>query len=98
MPKRTRRRFTRTFKSKVAIEALSERMTLSELASKYELHPNQITTWKRQAKASMPEVFGSSGQRKQEQHEALTASLYQEIGRLKMELDWLKKNSDSGYG
>ena len=50
MAKSTRRRFNRAFKAKVALEALSERHTLAELAAKYELHPNQISAWKRQAK------------------------------------------------
>ena len=93
MAKRTRRRFTRAFKSKVALEALSERLTLSELAAKYELHPNQISAWKKQAREALPEVFGKAQDRQHLQQEQLVASLYQEIGRLKMELDWLKKKA-----
>ena len=94
MSKRTRRRFNQSFKAKVALEALSERLTLSELAAKYELHPNQISSWKRQAKAGLPEVFGSKKDKNQLDQQKLTASLYEEIGRLKMELDWLKKKSE----
>ena len=93
MSKRTRRRFTRSFKAKVALEALSERLTLSELASKYELHPNQISAWKRQAKEALPEAFGTGKNRQQDQNEQLVSTLYQEIGRLKMEVDWLKKKA-----
>ena len=93
MSKRTRRRFTRSFKAKVALEALSERLTLSELASKYELHPNQISAWKRQAKEALPEAFGTGNKRQQDENEQLVSTLYQEIGRLKMEVDWLKKKA-----
>jgi transposase len=94
MPKKTRRRFSRTFKAKVALEALSERSTLSELAAKYNLHPNQVSTWKKQAKDGLPEVFGSSAADDQHAQQQLNAKLYAEIGRLKMELDWLKKKSE----
>ena len=93
MAKSTRRRFSRTFKTKVALEALSERQTLAELAAKYELHPNQISAWKRQAREGLPEVFGSTAAKTQQAQEDLNAKLYAEIGRLKMELDWLKKKS-----
>ena len=93
MPKQTRRRFSRSFKAKVALEALSERYTLAELAAKYELHPNQISAWKRQAKDGLPEVFGSTTVKQQQAQEDFNAKLFAEIGRLKMELDWLKKKS-----
>jgi len=88
-----RRKFTREFKARVALEALSEQRTLSELASKYNLHPNQISTWKKQAKKSLPEVFGTV--KRDDENEKLVSSLYEEIGRLKIQLDWLKKKSDS---
>lgn len=94
MSKKSRRRFSRAFKAKVALEALTERKTLSELAAKYALHPNQISAWKRQAKESLPEVFGSSLNRQQREQEELNAKLYEEIGRLKMEVDWLKKKAE----
>ena len=93
MPKQTRRRFSRSFKARVALEALSERYTLAELAAKYELHPNQISAWKRQAKDGLPEVFGSTTVKQQQAQEDFNAKLFAEIGRLKMELDWLKKKS-----
>ena len=69
MPKQTRRRFSRSFKARVALEALSERYTLAELAAKYELHPNQISAWKRQAKDGLPEVFGSTTVKQQQAQE-----------------------------
>lgn len=90
MATRKRRRFTKEFKAKVAIEALKERQTLAELAKAHQLHPNQIATWKRQAREGLPEVFNGKQKRGRERDE--TAQLYEEIGRLKMELDWLKKS------
>ena len=93
MSKKKRRKFTREFKSRVALEALREQHTLSELASKYNLHPNQISAWKKQAKESLPEVFGTV--QRDTDNERLISGLYEEIGRLKVQLDWLKKKSDS---
>ncbi len=93
MSSKKRRKFTREFKSRVALNALREQFTLAELASKYNLHPNQISAWKKQAKESLPEVFGTV--KRDDENERLVSSLYEEIGRLKVQLDWLKKKSDS---
>ena len=82
------------FKAKVSLEAIKGLKTTSELASRYQVHPVQISTWKKQAIESLPETFKRGKAAKQPQTEqALTAPLYEEIGRLKMELDWLKKKS-----
>ena len=87
-----RKQFQATFKSRVVLEALKEQQTLSELSSKFELHPNQISNWKKQAKESMPELFKKGIVKKTEQkHEELTDRLYKRIGQLEVELDWLKK-------
>ena len=59
MTKRSRRKFTADFKAKVVLEALKERSTIEELARKYELHPTQINTWKREAVANMAAVFSA---------------------------------------
>lgn len=80
------------FKAKVSLEAIRGLKTTSELASRYQVHPVQISTWKKQAIESLPESFKRGKAAKQPLTEqALTAPLYEEIGRLKMELDWLKK-------
>ncbi len=82
------------FKAKVSLDAIKGMKTSSELASHYQVHPVQISTWKKQAIEHLPEAFTRSNSTKQPPTEqALTAPLYEEIGRLKMELDWLKKKS-----
>ena len=96
MGRRKRRTFTTKFKTKVALEALQERKTLAELASEYDLTPAQISAWKKQALESLPEVFGSSITALEREHDELTAQLYEKIGRLEMELDWLQKKAKSG--
>lgn len=89
--KRTRRKFTTAFKTKVAIEALKERETLSELANRFEIHPNQISQWKREFLDNAERAFESSGSKKSESDDELN-KLYQKIGRLEVENDFLKKN------
>lgn len=93
METRTRRKFSADFKAKVVIEALKERSTVEELARKYELHPNQITTWKKEFlnNASAPFLVESDFSDEKKNQEAVTENLYIQIGRLKVENDWLKK-------
>ncbi len=79
------------FKTKVAVDAIKGLKTSSELASQYQVHPVQISNWKRHAIESMPEGFRRGKREKQKSEGELTRPLYEEIGRLKMELDWLKK-------
>jgi len=90
---------TPEFKTKVAIAAIKALKTSSELASQYQINPVQISGWKKQAVESMPEIFRRGKPNKQKSEDELTAPLYEEIGRLKMELDWLKKKcSQLGEG
>ena len=90
MARRPKRTFTREFKAKVALDALKEHKTLEQLSQEYELTQSQISTWKKMAKTALPEVFGSSSEKLAEQEEQMSA-LYEQIGRLKVELDFLKK-------
>ncbi len=93
--KNKRRNHSAQFKVKVALAAAKGQKTVAELSKEYQVHPTQIVQWKKQLMDSLPEIF--SVRRKKEQHEQqlLTNGLYQQIGQLKVELDWLKKKS--GY-
>ena len=86
--KRIRRTLTPAFKSKVALEALKEERTIAELASEFKVHPNQISTWKKHLQDHIGDLF-ASGYNKDDQ-ELLIARLYEEIGRLKVDLEFLK--------
>ena len=88
-----RKRYAADFKAKVALEAVRGERSLSELASRYEVHPNQIGQWRRALLAGVKELFSDRRRRRAEDDEAEKARLYEQIGRLKVELDWLKKKS-----
>lgn len=95
--KRTRRKFSAEFKTKVVLEALSERQTLTELAQKHEIHPNQITQWKREFLEKASDVFskGDKAQQAEQDHQQQSEQLYKTIGQLKVEVDFLKKKLQS---
>ena len=88
-----RRNHSAVFKAKVAMAAAKADKTIAELASEYEVHPNQIAQWKKQLLESLPEIFNRSRQKDRHRQDELTEHLYQQIGQLKVELDWLKKKS-----
>ena len=93
MSKTKRRRFSADFKAKVALEALKGEQTLSELATRFDLHPNMIAQWKRQATEGMVEVFSSKLARHEEIREAQIKDLHAKIGQLTIERDFLAKAS-----
>jgi len=85
-----RKRYSAAFKSKVALEAIKVQKTITEIASEYEVHPNQVSQWKKQLQEGVQDIFTDPG-RSNRSDEKIKDKLYQEIGRLKVELDWLKK-------
>jgi transposase-like protein len=87
-----RKRYSAEEKTRVAVEAIKGQKTINELAAEYGVHPTQITQWKKQALEEISAGFSGGRERRKRTDEALVASLYQEIGQLKMEMDWLKKN------
>lgn len=89
--KKSRRKFSSKFKFQVVLEALKERETLAEIAKKYEVHPNQITTWKREFLDKAEDVFDRK-KSVQDETEVESDALYQQIGKLKVENDFLKKS------
>lgn len=88
---RKRKTFTDKFKAKVALEAIQSGKTLAQLASEFKVHPNQIAQWKKTLISGAPELFARGSGSASKTEEELTAPLYEEIGRLKMDLRWLEK-------
>ena len=88
-----RKQFTAGFKAKIALEAIKGQRTAQELGSIYGVHPTQVTTWKRQLVAEAAEIFTRGGVYDQEALEQEKAELYQQIGKLQVELDWMQKKS-----
>jgi transposase-like protein len=88
-----RKTYTASFKSKVALEAIRGDRSISALASKYAVHPTQIGHWKKALLSGVSDVFSDKRPKQQQNNEKEKAQLYEEIGRLKMELNCLKKRS-----
>jgi putative transposase len=93
--KNKRRNHSAQFKAKVALATAKGQKTIAELANDYKVHPTQIVQWKKHLMDSLPEIFSVRRKKEQQEQELLTNELYQQIGQLKVELDWLKKKS--GY-
>ena len=89
-----RRRHSASFKAKVALEAVKEDKTISQLASEYEVHPNQIRQWKTRLLKESADIFSTRREKEAKNQEQLEAELYRQIGQLKVELDWLKKKTE----
>lgn len=92
-----RRHHNPEFKAKVALEALKG-LPIQALAAKYQVHPTQITTWKQELLAQLPGIFTRKGVPDPAEAEAREARLFQKIGQLEVELDWLKKKSAQLHG
>lgn len=88
-----RKQFSNEFKAKVALEALKGEKTIAQLSSEYGVHASQINTWKQQAREKLPDLFGRSSGLDEQRREAEQDRLYQQMGRLQVEVDWLRKKS-----
>ena len=88
-----RQKYSAEFKAKVVLEVLKEQETLSEIAGRYGIHPTQIAKWKRTFLDRSPELFSQAGKDEAKQRASQEDDLYKKIGRLQVELDWLKKKS-----
>jgi transposase-like protein len=86
-----RRHHGGAFKARVAIEAIAGHKTVNEIAGTYEIHPSQVAKWKAEALARLPEALSDGRQVKAQEDSETQARLYQEIGRLTMEVEYLKK-------
>ena len=86
-----RRRFTTDFKARVALEALRGDRTVQEIAAKHKVHPNQVSTWKRQAIDGLGEVFSNGVDRARSDHEAEVRELHAKIGELTVVNDFLAR-------
>ena len=94
MSEKKRKAFSASQKAKVAIEAIRGIKTVNEIAQQFEVHPTQVSQWKNELQEQAVGVFeGKRGPKPVVDPEANSERLYSEIGRLKMELDWLKKKS-----
>ena len=89
----TRRQYSPKFKARVALEAIRGEKTLNQLGSHFGVHPVQIAHWRRTALEQLQEIFVDGRRRRGGGEEVEKEALYEEIGRLKVELDWLKKKA-----
>jgi putative transposase len=90
---RQRKQYTGAFKAKLALEAIKGQRTVQELATAHGVHPNQITTWKKQLLSSAEDIFSGARERREASDEQEKDDLYRQIGKLQVELDWLQKKS-----
>lgn len=93
---KNRKVYKSEFKAKVALEAVKGRLTINEIAHHFDVHPNQVSQWKKQFLEALPQIFENS-KSSAAQNEDSTNQLYQQIGQLKVELDWLKRLRQSAF-
>ena len=89
-----RKSFTAAEKAKIALEAIRGELTLAQISSKYDVHATQINKWKKQALEQLPEAFTNQANQVQVDHESEVKVLYEQIGRLKIENEFLKKKCE----
>jgi transposase-like protein len=87
-----RKRHSASFKAKVALEAAKQTKTIAELAKTFQVHPIQISQWKKQLLDGAESLFRDGRRRDHDEGQALQAELYERIGRLNVEVEWLKKS------
>ena len=92
-----RKQYSAQFKFKVALEAAKGLKTRSEIAAEFEVHPMQVSQWKKQLLSDGSELFGRKNRKSKSPDRPNEDQLYEQIGRLKMELEWLKKKSTPFY-
>ncbi len=90
---RIRKRHSPAFKAKVALEAAKQDKTIADLAKQHQVHPVQISQWKKQLLEGLEGLFENPTARRRHDPEKLQTELYEQIGRLQMELAWVKKKS-----
>jgi transposase len=88
--KQNRRKHSASFKARVALEALKGEETIAELANRFELHPGQVRKWKKALAEGAAGIFGDDQPQKKKEDALLIAQLYQQIGKLKVERDFLE--------
>ena len=98
MSKKNRRKFSAEFKAQVGLEALKGVEPVHAIAARHEVHPVQVSQWKKEVLERLPEVFSTKAPASVAEAVAKEAQLYQKIGRLEMELEWLKKKSAQLHG
>lgn len=90
-----RKQYEAAFKAKVALEAVKGEKTIAQIASGYKVHPNQIRQWRLRLLDVLPEVFSNRRPKQEKDRDELEAELFRQIGQLKVEVEWLKKKSQS---
>lgn len=90
-----RKQYEAAFKAKVALEAVKGEKTIAQIASAYKVHPNQIRQWRQRLLEILPEVFSNRRPKQEKDRDELEAELFRQIGQLKVEVEWLKKKSQS---
>lgn len=93
METRQRKQYSGEMKAKIAVEAIKCQKTVQQIGLQFGVHPNQVSQWKKQALEELPHVFSDRRSRDASEDEAMKAELYQQIGQLQVELEWLKKKS-----